>query len=317
MSATQPVTARPHLRDLPSHLAQVLAAGRFAVTAEAVPPRSGDGAAMQRQARALVGYADAVNVTDNPRASAHMSAVAGAAFLARSGIEPLVQMTTRDRNRLALSADLLSAWALGARGLLVLSGDRLRAGDHPDAVAVSDLTVLELVGLARRLRDEGTLLSGVEVTEAPRFLIAVADAPLVEGYDPARLEQKLDAGADLVQTQIAYDLEALRSWAEVMRSRGVFERAAVLIGVTPLKSAKIARFMDEKLYGVSVPRAMIDELEAAGEDAPQVGVRHAVDLVGQIRSIEGIAGVHLMGVGAQDVVRSVVEGAGLFPRPGR
>jgi methylenetetrahydrofolate reductase (NADPH) len=246
-----------------------------------------------------------------------MSSVGGAAFLVRAGIEPLVQITTRDRNRLALSADLLSAWALGARGLLVLSGDRLGAGDHPDAVEVGDLSVVELVRVARRLRDDGTLSSGAVVDAAPRFLIGVADAPLVHGYDPARLEEKLDAGADIVQTQIAYDLEALRAWADVIRSRGIFERAAVLVGISPLASAKTARFMNEKLHGVSVPQQMIDELDAAGSRAADVGVQHAVELVGALREIDGIAGVHVMGIGSGDAIRRVVEGAGLFPRPTR
>ncbi len=309
------MTDRRALRDLPSRLAHVLASERFAVTAEAVPPRSGSGASLTAQARGLVGYADAVNVTDNPRASAHMSAVGGASFVAHAGVEPIVQMTTRDRNRLALSADLLSAWALGARGILALSGDRLTAGDHPDAVEVGDLSVVELVGLARRLRDEGTLASGATVDDPPRFVIAVADAPLAESYDPARLEEKLAAGADVVQTQIAYDLDALRGWADVVRARGVFERAAVLIGMTPLTSAKTARFMNEKLYGVTVPAPMIDELEAAGDDASEVGVRHAVEQITAMRAIEGIAGVHLMGIGVGGVIRRVVEEAGLFPRP--
>jgi methylenetetrahydrofolate reductase (NADPH) len=244
-----------------------------------------------------------------------MSAVAGAAFLSSAGVEPIVQMTTRDRNRLALTSDLLSAWALGARGVLVLSGDRLRAGDHPDAVEVGDLSVVDLVRLARRLREDGTLLSGASVEDPPRFVIAVADAPLVHAYDPARLEAKLDAGADIVQTQIAYDLDALRAWADLVRARGILERAAVLIGLTPLTSAKTARFMNEKLYGVSVPQPMIDELEDAGDDAAEVGVRHAVELIARLEEIEGIAGVHLMGIGAEDVIRRVVEGAGLFPRP--
>jgi methylenetetrahydrofolate reductase (NADH) len=299
----------------PSRLWRILGTRRFAVTAEAVPPRSGDGGIVEAHAKSLVGYADAVNVTDNPRASAHMSATAGAAFLARAGVEPILQMTVRDRNRLAASADLIGAWALGARGLLALSGDRLTEGDHPDATEVRDLTVLDLVRLARRLRDEGRLLSGTEVDDAPRYLIGVADAPLASPYEPGRLEAKLDAGADFVQTQIAYDLDALAAWADTVRDRGILERASVIVGVTPLRSAKTARFMNEHLYGVSVPQAIVEALETAGPDAEDVGVEMAIELVTGLQAIAGIAGVHMMGMGRDEVIRRVVEGAGLFPRP--
>ncbi len=296
-------------------LAAILASGRFSVTGEVVPPRSGDGRAVTEQARSLVGYVDAANVTDNPTASAHMSPLAGVRFVAEAGVEPTVQLTCRDRNRLGITADLLGAWALGARNLLCLTGDPLSIGDHPDATVVNDLSLLEMVSLAKRMRDEGTLLSGAEIADRPRFLIAVADMPLADRYDPQRLEVKLDAGADVVMTQIAYDVVALTAWAELMRERGLFERAKVLVGVVPLRSANAARYMHEHLPGVRVPSQMIDDLERAGDDALEVGIAHAIDVVQGIRGIPGVAGVHLMGMGREDVVARVVEGAGLFPRP--
>lgn len=296
-------------------LAAILASGRFCVTGEVVPPRSGDGAAVTEHARALVGYIDAANVTDNPTASAHMSALAGVRFVAEAGVEPTVQLTSRDRNRLGITADMLGAWALGARNLLCLTGDPLKIGDHPDAAPVNDLSVLEIVSLARRMREEGTTLSGAEIAEPPRYLIGVADMPLADPYDPQRLESKLDAGADVVMTQIAYDIEALSAWAGLMRERGLFERAKVIVGVAPLRSAKAARFMHERLPGVRVPAHMIDDLERAGDDAEEVGMGYTIDVVQGIRGIDGVAGVHLMGMGRDDVVARVVEGAGLFPRP--
>jgi methylenetetrahydrofolate reductase (NADPH) len=299
----------------PSRLARVLARGQFAVTAEVVPPRSADPAAVEAHGRALVGYADAVNVTDNPRASAHMSAVAGAGLLARLGLEPILQTTVRDRNRLALTSDLLGAWALGARSILCLSGDVLAVGDHPDATEVRDLSVLDLVSLAARLRDEGRPLEGKPIDGPPRYFVGVADAPLAAAYDPARLEAKLDAGADFVQTQIAYDLDALGSWAEIVRSRGILDRASVIVGMTPLRSAKTARFMNESLFGVTVPKGVIDALEEAGPRAEDVGVEMAIQLVQGLRAIPGIAGVHIMALGRDEVIRRVVEGASLFPRP--
>jgi 5,10-methylenetetrahydrofolate reductase len=296
-------------------LAAVLASGRFCVTGEVVPPRSGDGAVVTEQARALVGYVDAANVTDNPTASAHMSALAGVRFVAEAGIEPTVQLTCRDRNRLGITADLLGAWALGARNVLCLNGDPLKIGDHPDATVVNDLSLLELVSLAKRMRDEGTTLSGAEIVEPPRYLIAVADMPLADPYDPKRLEVKLDAGADVVMTQIAYDIVALTAWADLVRERGVFERAKVIVGVVPLRSARAARYMQEHLPGVRVPARMVDDMERAGDDAEEVGIGHTIDVVQGIRGIDGVAGVHLMGMGHDDVVARVVEGAGLFPRP--
>jgi methylenetetrahydrofolate reductase (NADPH) len=296
-------------------LAAILRGGHFAVTGEIVPPRSGSGAAVTEHARALVGSIDAANITDNPTASAHMSAAAGASFVAAAGIEPTLQLTVRDRNRLGITAELLGGWALGARNVLCLSGDPISIGDHPDAKVVNDLSVLEAVGLVRRLRDEGVTMSGAEVEDPPRYLIGVADLPLAEPYDVGRLEQKLEAGADVIWTQIAYDVEALEAWAEVVRARGVFERAPVLIGMVPLRSAKGARFMNDKLPGVRVPPVMLQALEAAGDDAEQVGRALTIEVVNGIRQIPGVSGVHLMGMGHDATVRAVVEGAGLFPRP--
>jgi len=301
--------------DAGGRLATILRGRQFAVTGEIVPPRSGSGAAVTEHARALVGSIDAANVTDNPTASAHMSAAAGASFVAAAGIEPTLQLTVRDRNRLGITAELLGGWALGARNVLCLSGDPISIGDHPDANVVNDLSVLDAVGLVRRLREEGVTMSGAEVDDPPRYLIGVADLPLAEPYDVGRLEQKLDAGADVIWTQIAYDVEALAAWAEVVRARGVFERAPVLIGMVPLRSAKGARFMNDRLPGVRVPPAMLQALEAAGDDAEQVGRALTIEVVHGIREIAGVSGVHLMGMGHDATVRAVVEGAALFPRP--
>jgi len=298
-----------------SRLERLVRAGTFVVTAEVVPPRSADGGAVRAQARELVGYADAVNVTDNPRASAHMSPVAGAAFVAAAGLEPTMQITCRDRNRLGLAADLLGGWALGARNLFCLTGDPLAVGDEPGAAAVHDLAVEDLVRMAAELRERGRLPSGAEIDPAPRYFIGVADVPLAPGYDPARLERKLDAGAGFVMTQIAYDLEALRVWLELARARGITERAALVVGVAPLASAKQARFLHEKVPGVSVPAELLAELEDAGERAPEVGVARCVELVRALRDTPGVAGVHVMGLGREAAVRAVIEGAGLLPRP--
>jgi methylenetetrahydrofolate reductase (NADPH) len=297
------------------HLARLLARGEFAVTGEIVPPVGADLASVTEHAVALVGSVDAVNLTDNPTATAHMSPLAGVAAAAAAGLEPTVQLTVRDRNRLALTSDLLGAWALGARNVFCLSGDPLHVGDHPDATVVGDVTVNDVIALARRFREQGTTLAGVELADPPRFLVGVADVPLAEPYEPVKLESKLEAGADFVITQIVYDVAALEAWAETMRARGLFERAAVLLGVTPLRSAKQARFMDEKLPGVSVPPAMIEALEAAGPDAEEVGLELAIPMVAEFRRIAGIGGIHVMGMGHDRTTRALVERAGLLPRP--
>jgi 5,10-methylenetetrahydrofolate reductase len=298
-----------------SRLERLVRSGTFCVTAEVVPPRSANGDLVRAQARELVGYADAANITDNPRAAAHMSPVAGAALVAAAGLEPTMQITCRDRNRLGLTADLLGGWALGARNLFCLTGDPARVGDQPDAVTVNDLTVEDLVRLAAGLRDTGRLPSGAEIADPPRYFIGVADVPLAEAYDPGRLEAKLDAGAAFVMTQIVYDVEALAAWVGIARSRGIVERAALIAGVAPLSSAKQARFLNEKVPGVTVPDDLIGALEEAGPEAAAVGVAQCVEVVGRLRSLAGIAGVHVMGMGHEEGVRAVVEGAGLLPRP--
>jgi methylenetetrahydrofolate reductase (NADPH) len=295
-------------------LAALLDAGEFVVTSEVVPPRSGEGAAVREAARGLVGYVDAVNVTDNPAASPFMAPLAGARFVHEAGAEPTLQLVCRDRNRLAITADLLGAWALGARNLLVLGGDPMSVGDHPDAKPVFDLSPNDVVALARRIRDEGTTGAGAEIADPPRYLIGVADVPLADAYDPAKLEAKLDAGGDVVWTQIVYDADRLGEWVELVRPRGIFERARVIVGLVPLRSLTNARFMDG-LFGVHVPQAAFDLLGSAREDAERAGLEFTISVVKRIREIDDISGLHLMGIGRDDLVRALVEEAGLFPRP--
>jgi methylenetetrahydrofolate reductase (NADPH) len=295
-------------------LASLLEVGEFVVTSEVVPPRSGDEGKVREAARGLVGYVDAVNVTDNPSASPHMSPLAGARFVHEAGTEPTLQLVCRDRNRLAITADLLGAWALGARNLLVLGGDPMSVGDHPDAASVFDLGPNEVVALARRIRDEGTTGSGAEIADPPRYLIGVADVPLSDPYEPAKLEARLDAGGDVIWTQITYDVDRLGEWADLVRARGIFERARVIVGLVPLRSLGNARFMDG-LFGVHVPRVAFDVLAEAGDDAERAGLDFTLDVVRRIREIDGISGLHVMGIGRDDLVRAVVEGADLFPRP--
>ena len=224
-------------------------------------------------------------------------------------------MTCRDRNRLGLTSDLLGAWALGARNVLCLTGDPPTTGDHPETKGVYDLGVTQLIGLAAGLRRDGRLLSGAQVEVPPRFFIGVADVPLAPDYRFDRLEQKADAGADFVQTQIVFDVDAFGSWADGARSRGIFERMFVLAGVAVPRGPKTARYINQHLPGVVVPSRVIELLEEAGPDAEAEGIRLTVGVVAKLKAIQGIAGIHVMGLGKMGPVRRVVESAGLLPRP--
>jgi methylenetetrahydrofolate reductase (NADPH) len=296
------------------HLAALLEGGTFVVTSEVVPPRAGSLDPVLDAARGLVGYVDALNVTDNPRASAHMSPLAGVRAVRDAGIEPTLQLVARDRNRLALTADLLGGWALGARNVLLLAGDPIVRGEEPDAEPVFDLSTEEVVALARRIRDRATIGDGTEVADPPRYLIGVADVPLMDGYDVGKLEARLDAGADVVWTQIAYDVDRIGAWLDDVRPRGILERAKMIVGLVPLRSAANARFLDG-LFGVDLPASIVPALDSAGDDAEAIGVELTVEVVTRLRTIDGVAGVHLMGIGRDDLVRTIVERAGLFPRP--
>jgi 5,10-methylenetetrahydrofolate reductase len=299
-----------------SRLERLLHRGVFCVTAEVVPPRSSDPAAVTDQAMGLVGYADAANITDNPASSVHMSPVAGSALVARAGLEPIMQLTTRDRNRLGLTSDLLGAWALGARNVLCLTGDPPGTGDHPEARGVYDLDVLALIDLVVGLREEGRLVSGARIEAPPRYFAGVADTPLAPGYDLGRLERKAERGADFVQTQIVFDTDAFGEWAERARDRGVLERISVLAGVAVARGARSARYMREHLPGVVVPDDVIRRLEESGDEAEE-GVRITTEVVARLKGIRGLAGIHVMGLGHLEPVQKVIGAAGLLPRPAR
>lgn len=198
--------------------------------------------------------------------------------------------------------------------MLCLTGDPVQEGEHPEIAQVHDLTVLDLVRFTVRLRDRGLSLGEVEIDPAPRYFVGVADLPLIPGYLPERLQEKADAGADFVQTQITYDVDALGEWADRVRPLGVFERMFVLVGVAPPRSPASARFMRENLPGVVVADEVLRRMEAA-DDPVDEGVRLTVEIVKRLREIEGIAGVHVMGLGREEPVRRVIEDAGLLPRP--
>jgi methylenetetrahydrofolate reductase (NADH) len=293
-------------------LASLLEQERFLVTGELVPPRTPDPEAIRRVARKLRGLVDAVNVTDNAAARVAMAPIPAAVLAAAEGLEPVLQLTCRDRNRLALAADLLGAHALGIRAILCLSGDPIEVGPFTEAKAVFDLDAVSLTRLAADL-GHGVGPAGAPVSPAAPFLIGVAEAPGVDPSGGARLEAKVAAGARFVQTQPVYDLAGFQRWLERMTERGLSGKAAILAGVLPPRSAaQLERFAT--LPGWSVPEATLARLGAAADQRVE-GIALAVEMVERLRALPGLRGVHLMGLGPDSGVPEVVEAAGLLPRP--
>jgi len=279
----------------PGRLEGVLRRRQFALTAETSPPDAAAPSPLLARAHCLMGLADAVNVTDGAGARAHMGALAAAALLAQAGIEPVLQFTVRDRNRLALQGDLLGAAALGVPNILCLHGDDLARSDQPEAKPVYDIDSVTLMATARRLRDHGTLPSGRPVEPRPRLLIGAADAPIdpPAGWQPDKLAAKVAAGADFVQTQFCMDVAVARRYARRLLDHGIAQRLPILIGVAPIPSAHSARWMREKLYGTLITDAQVARLEKA-RDPKAEGNRICIEVLQQLAEIPGVAGAHVM-----------------------
>ena len=295
---------------LPGTLQERLRQGRFVMTAELVPPVSCDAHELLRKAAGLKGIADAVNVTDGAGARAHMSALAAANLLLQAGIEPILQMTCRDKNRLALQSEMMGAAALGIRNLLLLSGDDPKAGDQPDTKPVFDVDSKTLIETARRLRDEGTLPTGRKVAGHADFFIGAADLPInpPEGWQPNALLAKVQAGAQFAQTQFCMDAAIVRRYVAALEKAGVTSKLALLIGVNPLRSAKSARWMKNHLYGTIIPDSFIARLEKAVDPARE-GLRICIELIEELSSIRGIAGVHIMAPGNDAAIPEAIAAA--------
>ncbi|MGA7307518.1 MAG: methylenetetrahydrofolate reductase, partial [Pseudolabrys sp.] len=280
---------------MPATLQEKLRASRFVITAEVTPPVSADRAELLAKARPLKGLADAVNITDGAGARPHLGAVTAAAMLVEQGIEPVLQLTCRDRNRIALQSDLLSAAASGVRNLLMLRGDDPSAGDQPDAMPVFDLDPRSLLDTARRLRDTGELPTGRKITGRADFFLGSADNPIdpTPGWRPTGLLAKLDAGAQFVQTQFCMDAGLVRRYMARLAEHGVTDKLSVLIGIVPLRSAKSARWIKEKLFGAVIPDALIHRMERASDPAAE-GRLICIEMVHELVEVPHVAGVHIM-----------------------
>lgn len=328
MSARLPdVQARGGALKSGSNLERVLAAGEFAVTGELGPPKSMDTALVAKKIALLRDCVDAANVTDNQTGIVRLSSIATGIILAREGLEPVIQMTCRDRNRIAIQSDLLGACVHGIRNVLCLSGDHQSFGNHPGAKNVHDIDSMQLLRLVRDMR-EHRFQCGEEIRGGgPAMFIGTAASPFSSPVRmrPLRLAKKVAAGADFVQTQMIFDVARFRDYMRQVVDLGLHERVSILAGVGPLKNARMARYLHERIPGIEVPEACIARMEAAArgiadEQAQQQaaraeGINMCIEQIEQIRQIEGIAGIHVMAIQWEAAIRPIVERAGLYPRP--
>ncbi len=293
-----------------SRLELVLRSGKFAVTAELNPPDSADPEAVYERARVIASSCDAMNATDASGAHVHMSSVGMCALLTRAGHETVMQVSCRDRNRIAIQGDLLGAAAMGVRNVLCLTGDGVQAGDQPEAKPVFDLDSMTLLRTACILRDKSMFLSGRKIESPPKLFLGAAENPFAPPYDfrPHRLKKKWEAGADFIQTQYCFDVPRLQQFMATVRELGVHEKVFILVGVGPVRSAKSAEWMRSNVPGVWIPDEIIDRLKKGGKGE---GKRLCVEIIQQIREIKGVAGVHIMAYKQEELVPEIVAAAGL------
>ncbi len=319
----QPVPSAPAintgLTGANANLAKVLAAGEFAVCVEVSPPVGPNPDAVQKQIKLLKGYGDAYNVTDNQSATVHMSSLAVSIMLKQAGLEPIVQFTCRDRNRLGLQADMLGAAAFGIDHILCLSGDHPIWGDHPQCKSVYDMDSVNLIRMARMMRDCRVFENGKNIPKiAPDFFIGAVENPFAPPFDyrPMRVAKKVVAGAQFIQTQLIFNVDRFREFMKRVVDLGLAEQVAILAGVGPVKSLRVAEFMANEVAGVEIPQAIIDRLSPLSkEDQSKAGLDLCCEIAEQVREIEGVRGLHVMAVNWPDAVPQVVKNLGLFPRP--
>ena len=300
-----------------SRLEKVLNAGEFAVTAELGPPQNSNADAIRKKAVHCKGNVDGVNITDNQTAIVRMSSIAAAAIAIECGIEPVVQMVCRDRNRIAMQSDILGAAALGAKNFLCLTGDHQSFGNHPESANVFDLDSVQLIALVKKMRDDKQFLSGDPIKEhEPRLFIGAVENPFADPFEyrVLRLAKKINAGADFIQTQCVFDLEKFERWMKLVVDMGLHEKVYIMAGLTPVKSHRALKYMKSEVAGMSIPDALIERMEAAKEPKEE-GVKIAVEMIERIKNIQGVAGLHLMPIGWESITPTILEQAGLLPRP--
>ncbi len=300
-----------------STLEKILTAGHFAVTAELGPPKNADPEVIKEKAQYCLNNVDAANITDNQTAIVRMSSIASSAIAISCGVEPVTQMVCRDRNRIAMQSDILGAAALGVKNLLCLSGDHQKFGNHPQAKSVYDIDSIQLVAMVKKMRDEKQFLSGEPIKDhEPRLFIGAVENPFADPVEfrAIRLEKKALAGADFIQTQCVFDLDIFRQWMQMVVEQGTHKKLYILAGIAPVRSARALIYMKENVAGMSIPDELIKRMQAA-DDPKEEGIKIALETIEAVKNIEGIAGIHLMPIGWESITKTIVERAGLLPRP--
>lgn len=301
-----------------SNLEKILKAGHFAFTGELGPPRGTGVDEVKHKASFLKGNVDAVNITDNQTAMVRMSSWAASLIVLQEGLEPNYQMVCRDRNRLAMQSDILGAYTLGIRNMLCLSGDHQKFGDHPQAKGVFDIDSMQLIGMVKKMRDEGKFMGGADIEHPPKIFIGAASNPFADPFEwrVHRLAKKIASGVDFIQTQCIYNMEKFRNFIKVANDMGLTEKVYILAGVTPMKSIGMARYMKTKVPGMDVPDEIIKRLQ--GVDKTKVadeGIKIACEQIEEFKEMKGVAGVHLMAIEWEHKVPEIAERAKVLPRP--
>jgi methylenetetrahydrofolate reductase (NADPH) len=300
-----------------SNLERILEKGLFAVTAQLSPPQGNDTDVVAKKAVSLKGCVDAINVTDNRLAIVRMSSVAVSSLLLQMGIEPVMQMVTRDRNRIALQSDVLGVTGLGVKNVLCLTGDHQSLGNQADSKNVHDLDSLQLIDCIRTMREEGTLLGGEEKVDGEiKIFIGGAANPFGDPFEfrVIRLAKKIDAGVDFIQTQSIYDMDRFREWMKMVRDGGFDEKVHIIAGLTPLESVEMGAFINKRFPGVTVPDELIDRMAKAQKPAEE-GIKICVEQIEELKEMEGIHGVHIMTIEWEHKISQIIDMAGLLPRP--
>jgi methylenetetrahydrofolate reductase (NADPH) len=301
-----------------TNLQQTLLQGKFAITCELTPPRGVETDGISKIAERLKGKVDAVNVSDNPNSNVRMSSLVYSKRLLDSGLEPIMQQSMRDRNRIALQSDLLGAAAMGIQNVLCMSGDHPSKGDHPEANKVFDLDSSQWIETVKRIRDQGVLLNGKKITGQPKFFIGGVANPFMKNLDlhMIRFQNKVAAGADFIQTQPVFDTEAFQRWMTRVEEAGLIDQVPILAGVAALKSLKMAEYLRDRVSGFNIPDHIMDRLKSIPEDKQQSeGIRICVEQIKSLQQIKGVKGVHIMSIGNEEKIPEIIEQAGFPSRP--
>ena len=301
-----------------SVLEKVFKSGQIAVTGECGPPRGTSVAKVKEKAELLRGYVDAVNITDNQTAMVRMSSFGASLVLKQIGMTPLMQMVCRDRNRLAMQSEILSAYAHGINTMLCLSGDHCKFGDHPMAKGVFDLDSIQLIQMVRKMCDEGKFQGGADIQGPPKMFIGAAANPFADPFElrVARLAKKVKAGVDFIQTQCIFNIDKFEQWMKGVRERGLHKEVYIMAGVTPIKSVGAARYMKNKVPGMDVPDHIVERMaKTPKEKQAQEGINICIEMIQRLLSIEGVSGIHIMAIEWESAVAEIVKRSGLYPRP--